>query len=193
MSLRKTDRVFHTRNQELSNKKLAEIIAGALRSDFGDLYSSVKEIDRATGIKFNTVKKWYEASTVPSLRHFLLLLECSPSLREFILCYLFGEDILDDLALISSVDPSCPVCENSSDLKPENVPINVPIKLNERQKWFLLRLKHDQISAQHLAQHWSIDIKTARRDIKTLKDAGMIRFTGSRKTGRYEIIQRDEY
>ncbi|MEO5368010.1 MAG: recombinase family protein, partial [Magnetococcus sp. WYHC-3] len=26
--------------------------------------------------------------------------------------------------------------------------------------WFLLRLKHDQISAQHLAQHWKIDIKT---------------------------------
>ena len=103
------------------------------------------------------------------------------------LCYLFGEDILDDLALISSIDPSCPVCENSSDLKPENVPINVPIKLNERQKWFLLRLKHDQISAQHLAQYWNIDIKTARRDIKTLKDAGMIRFTGSRKTGWYEI------
>lgn len=187
MSLRKTDRVFHTRNQELSNKKLAEIIAGALRSDFGDLYSSVKEIDRATGIKFNTMKKWYEASTVPSLRHFLLLLERSPSLREFVLCYLFGEDILDDLALISNMHSDETIEKHTSDFEPKNVPINVPIKLNERQKWFLLMLKHDQISAQHLAQHWNIDIKTAARDIKALKHAGTIRFTGSRKTGRYEI------
>mgnify|MGYP001976087780 FL=1 len=77
---------------------------------------------------------------------------------------------------------------NGIDFEPENVRINVPIKLNERQKWFLLRLKHDQISAQHLAHHWNIDIKTARRDIKALKDAGVIRFTGARKAGQYEII-----
>lgn len=193
MSLRKTDRVFHSHNGELSNKELAKITADALRSDFGDLYSSVKEIDRATGIQFNTVKKWYEASTVPSVRHFLLLLKCSPSLREFVLCYLFGDNILDDLALISRAHSEGSIDTNAADFKPKNVPINVPIKLNERQKWFLLRLKHDSISAQNLVQHWSIDIKTARRDIKVLKDAGMICFIGSRKTGRYEIIQRDEY
>lgn len=193
MSLRKTDRVFHPHNGELCNKKIAKIIADALRSDFGDLHSSVKEIDRATGIAFNTVKKCYEASTVPSVRHFLLLLKCSPSLREFILLYLFGDDILDDLALISRVHSEGSIDTNAADFKPKNVPINVPIKLNKRQKWFLLKLKHDSISAQNLAQHWNIDIKTARRDIKVLKDAGMICFIGSRKTGRYEIIQRDEY
>ena len=97
------------------------------------------------------------------------------------------EDILDDMTLISSVHSHEKIDKNITDFEPKNVPINVPINLNERQKWFLLRLKHDQISAQHLAQYWNIDIKTARRDIKTLKDAGMIRFTGSRKTGRYEI------
>ncbi|HOO81390.1 MAG TPA: DeoR family transcriptional regulator [Alphaproteobacteria bacterium] len=188
MSLRKTDRVFQTRNQELSNKKLAEIIAGALRSDFGDLYSSVKEIDRATGIKFNTVKKWYEASTVPSLRHFLLLLECSSSLREFVLCYLFGEDILDDLALISSVDQSRPVFENNTDFEPKNVTINDTIRLNERQKWFLLLLQNERkAAAKNIVEKWGVSFRTARRDIQGLKEDGRIEYCGSNKSGRYSI------
>lgn len=54
---------------------------------------------------------------MPSVRHCLLLLKCSPSLREFVLCHLFGDDILDDLALISRAHSEGSIDTNSADFK----------------------------------------------------------------------------
>lgn len=61
--------------------------------------------------------------------------------------------------------------------------------LNERQQWFL-----DQVEAgvnvrpSHLADQFGVTVRTAERDVAALRDAGVIVFTGSTKSGRYEII-----
>lgn len=69
------------------------------------------------------------------------------------------------------------------------VPINVPVKLNQRQKYFLILLKSGKKgTAEDIANRWQVTVKTAKRDILKLKDAGRIRFDGARKTGHYKII-----
>lgn len=75
-----------------------------------------------------------------------------------------------------------------------DVPINVidvPINfLNERQGWFLILLQHmNEGRSEHIAGEFGVSLKTARRDIEKLKEAGKIRFVGAKKTGRYEIIE----
>lgn len=66
---------------------------------------------------------------------------------------------------------------------------DVPINLNERQKWFLIKLESDKnTAAEHVAKQFSVTKKTAKRDIADLKAKHMIQFHGSRKTGYYEII-----
>ena len=68
-------------------------------------------------------------------------------------------------------------------------PINDPINLNERQKWFLLQLKSDQnIGAEDIVRRFALSLSSAKRDIADLKEKRIIRFHGSRKTGCYEIV-----
>ncbi len=51
----------------------------------------------------------------------------------------------------------------------------------------LLRGKNTA-SAEEIANHFNVAIKTAERDLVGLKDAGKIHFVGSKRTGSYEII-----
>ncbi len=70
---------------------------------------------------------------------------------------------------------------------PANVPANVPV--NDRQKWFLEQLALGKnCRASDLAEHWSVTVKTARRDIAVLKKGGVIEFIGAPKKGYYHII-----
>lgn len=97
--------------------------------------------------------------------------------------------LLSSHALATAPEPEMPVYADTNPA--ENVPINVPIKsLNERQRWFLILLKRkNKARAEDIAVHFGVALKTAKRDIEGLKDAGKIRFVGARKTGRYELTQ----
>ena len=84
--------------------------------------------------------------------------------------------------------------DNALDV-PINVPINVPVNLacafalNERQRWFLEELARGRsVRTVDLAMQWGVVEKTARRDIAGLKEAGVIEFVGSPKTGRYSLV-----
>ncbi|WP_244309903.1 DeoR family transcriptional regulator [Sphingobium fuliginis] len=37
--------------------------------------------------------------------------------------------------------------------------------------------------------HWQVSPKTARRDIRGLQSAGLLRFEGARRNGRYRLVQ----
>jgi predicted HTH transcriptional regulator len=69
---------------------------------------------------------------------------------------------------------------------------NVPKKdFNERQVWFLIRLKSTRgTRAEDIAAHFEVAIKTARRDIEGLKMARKIKFVGTKRTGKYEVIDK---
>ena len=70
---------------------------------------------------------------------------------------------------------------------PERDPINVSdrAEINERQRWFLNRVVEGRCDAREIAAVWDVSLKTARRDIATLKAADLICYVGSPRKGRY--------
>ncbi len=195
MSHSKKDRLFPIKPQAVSDDELAKIVASALRHDFGDSASAVKRIGQLTNANLRAIRNWYEARNTPSSGHLLLLARSSPSILKFILQQIGGEDLWDAFQLLSH-HALATVPEPESDgyidkTVNENVPINVPLKsLNDRQRWFLILLRRKKgACAEDISEHFDVAIKTARRDIESLKKAGKLRFVGARRTGRYEIMQ----
>ena len=194
MSFTKMDPLFPGYSEEISNEKLIEIVAFCLRKDFGGHGSTVKTIGQITGANLRTIKNWYDGLKAPSSVHFIELVKASPTLQKWLLAYLFGEGFWEDYRLISTAVREDNTGEKflSRDAKnsENDVPINVPINLNERQKWFLLKLKDGRnVTAEDVARQFEVNVKTAKRDIADLKKKGKIEFHGSRKTGHYEIIE----
>ena len=65
-------------------------------------------------------------------------------------------------------------------------PVNVSV--NDRQKWFLKQIgKNIKVSSSHIAAHWHVSQKTAKRDIADLKQKGLIEFSGAPKNGNYRL------
>lgn len=196
MSQSKKDQLFPGKPKAISDAELAKIVAMALRQDFGDTPSAVKRIGQLTNANLRAIKNWYQARNTPSSGHLLLLARSSPSILKFILEQIGGEDLWDAFQLLSHhVLTSAPELETppqKAKNTAKNVAINVPIKsLNERQRWFLILLRRkNEASAEDIAGHFDVALKTARRDMEGLKEAGKIRFVGSRKTGSYEIIDK---
>jgi hypothetical protein len=196
MSQSKKDRLFPIKPQAVSDAELAKIVALALRHDFGDSASAIKRIGQLTNANLRAIKNWYEARNAPSSGHLLLLARSSPSILKFILVQIGGEDLWDAFrllshhALASAPESEIPILTDENDTK--NVPINVPLKsLNERQRWFLILLRRkNSACAEDISAHFGVAHKTARRDIEGLKEVAKIRFVGSKKTGRYEIVER---
>ena len=195
MSQSKKDRLFPIKLQAISDEELAKIVAAALRHDFGETASAVKRIGQLTNANLRAIKNWYEARNAPSSGHLLLLARSSPSILKFILEQIGGEDLWDAFQLLSHhALATVPEPENTvytDKTVSENVPINVPLKsLNDRQRWFLILLKRkNKACAEDITEHFDVVIKTARRDIEGLKNAGKIRFIGAKKTGWYECMQ----
>ncbi len=194
MSHSKRDQLFPIKPKAVSDDELAKIVALALRHDFGEMTSAIKRIGLLTNTNLRAIKNWYEARNVPSSGHLLLLARSSPSILKFILTQIGGEDLWDAFRLLSHHELATmpePEIPNFGGKNPaQNVPINVPIKsLNERQRWFLILLRRrGKASAEDIAFHFGVAIKTARRDIDGLKEVGKVSFTGAKKTGRYKII-----
>jgi len=61
-------------------------------------------------------------------------------------------------------------------------------ELNERQLWMLAALTSGiRVSAADIAEHFGVTARTARRDIRGLREARRIVLVGTRKTGHYEL------
>lgn len=191
------DRSFPINPRAISDKALAKIVASALRQDFGKTASAAKRIGQLTNANLRAIKNWYEAKNAPSSGHLLLLARSSPSILKFILKQIGGEDLWDAFHLLSRHNsgknhyPQNAI--NFDNSAGQNVPLNVPLKsTSARQRWFLVLLKRKNTAcAGDIAGHFDVAIKTARRDIESLKDMGRIRFTGAKRTGRYQITGAD--
>jgi len=65
-----------------------------------------------------------------------------------------------------------------------------PTLLNPRQAWFLERVaRNEKCTAEDIAGHWDIALRTAKRDIGLLRESGRIIFVGSRRLGRYVVLE----
>ncbi len=64
------------------------------------------------------------------------------------------------------------------------------VTINERQTWFLNRLRAcEPVRPKDLADHFGVSLRTARRDVGTLTDLGLVTFEGSKKTGAYRLTR----
>lgn len=194
MSRSKKDRNFPGGNGLASDAQLAEIIADALRQDFGDTPSSIKRIGRLTSANLRAIKNWYVGKNAPSSRYLLLLARMSPSILRFILMQVGGEDLWDvfDLfqrqmlkpkALIDDVNLASRTTKDDEKTVTSRSP-------HQRQAWFMEQLfSAHTVTAENLMERWNINLRTARRDISDLVGTGKVVFEGSRKSGRYQLTK----
>lgn len=193
MSPPKKDRNFPVGTGLSSDAQLAEIIASALRQDFGDTPSSIKQIGRLTSANLRAIKNWYDAKNAPSSRYLLILAQTSPTILRFILMQVGGEDLWDVFDMFQRNPPSFPM-PSAPPVPPKKRRRSVTMDVTsaspqERKQWFLQQLENGvKTCATDLAAHWGITLRTARRDISDLlRDGGAI-FRGSRRNGRYEAL-----
>ena len=182
----------------------ARTIAELLRKELGDSHRAIKQLMRQTDASERTVKHWLSGQHGPDTVYFLRLVVTSPVIRAFFL------GLIESPAAIPLTEPVDRISlarareayadgeadgggaaahgpKNDPNHVPERDPINVPDQagLNERQHWFLDRVAQGRCDARGIAAAWTVSLKTARRDIATLKEAGLISYVGSRRKGRY--------
>ena len=182
----------------------AQTIAELLRKEHGDSRRAIKQLMRQTDASERTVKHWLSAQHGPDTVYFLRLVVSSPVIRAFVLGLLEGPAAIpltgpvDRISLARAREAyaageaaggrsATGAREYDPEHVPERDPINVPdwVELNERQHWFLDRIAQGRCNARDLSVAWEVSMKTARRDIAALKDAGLLCYVGSRRKGRY--------
>lgn len=199
MSFSKMDRTFPLNSQAISDAALSQIVASALHHDFGKTPSVIKQIGRLTGTNPRTVKNWYEARNAPSAGRLLLLARTSPTLLKFILEQIGGGDLTDAFDLLQGQMTGIPqrrkLSKNSEIYSAVNCTINPACSnqtskhLNQRQIWFVEKMKQgENLRAEDIMYAWQISIRTAKYDIAELIAAEIIKFTGSKKTGQYQVL-----
>lgn len=133
------------------------------------------------------IKNWYEARHAPSSSHLLTLARSSPGILKLVLEQVGGDDLFDAFQLLGGRNVA-------REIRPQHVPINVPIKpsqldLNGRQSWFLDELRRRaEIRSIDIVSHFGVSLKTAKRDIASLKKLCLINYIGAKKKGHYIAI-----
>lgn len=199
MSLREKHHKPHTKNAENLDRKIALMIAAALRADYGEQYSSIKQIAKHTDASLSTIKKWYEGRNPPNSCNLIQLARHSPSVLRVLMELVGKQEVWERYkSELSSINTSG---DRSGNVPPpiiypeESFGINVRIdfavgnKLNARQLWFLGLLQNGHtMKAEHIAVTWQVTVRAGEADIAGLVKAKLIHFVGAKKTGRYEII-----
>ncbi len=189
-----------------SPKDYAELIADALKEEHGDTHRSVKTIMGWTNASERSVKNWLSGESGPSGYFLMRLFAKSAAVQALVL------ELISD----ASAQPPTPQVTTRIDLGTDDRPgtevetgadygdiigdiygdIDVTIncsgtaRLNPRQKWFLERVaRNEKCTAEDLANHWEVTLRTAKRDIGVLRDNGRIIFVGSRRLGRYVMLE----
>jgi hypothetical protein len=186
----------------------ARTIAELLRKEHGDSHRAIKQLMRQTDASERTVKHWLSGQHGPDTVYFLRLVVSSPVIRAFFLGLIESPAATPltepvDRILLARAREAYTAGEAASGgaaahrprndpyRVPERDPINVPdqAELNERQRWFVDRVAEGRCDAMEIATAWTVSLKTARRDIAALKEAGLICYVGSRRNGRYRKIE----
>lgn len=183
----------------------AEVMADLMKKEHGDSHRAVKLLMRQTDASERTIKHWLAAQHGPDTVFFLRLVATSPVIRAFVLGVIESPVMARQSSrpMRWDVAPLTPDAAAANTMRqhpvgndpindPDHDPINGPMTegLNERQRWFLDRVgKGDRPKSWDIMAHWQVSPKTARRDIRGLQSAGLLRFEGARRNGRYRLIQ----
>lgn len=188
-----------------SPKDYAELIAKALKAEHGDTHRSVKTIMNWTDASERSVKNWLSGESGPSGYFLMRLFVKSATVRALVLELIVDASAQSSASSVAAeIDPEAadrPATEVETDASygdiigdiygDMDVTINCPehAQLNPRQEWFLERVARDEkCTAEDIAGHWNVALRTAKRDIGLLRDRGRISFAGSRRLGRYVMV-----
>ena len=183
----------------------ADVMADLLKKEHGDSHRAVKLLMRQTDASERTIKHWLAAQHGPDTVFFLRLVATSPVIRAFVLGVIESPVMARQSSrpMRWDVAPLTPFTAAANTMRqhpvgndpindPDDDPISGPLTegLNERQRWFLDRVgKEARAKAWDIMAHWQVSPKTARRDIRGLQSAGLLRFEGARRNGRYRLVQ----
>lgn len=188
-----------------SAKDYAELIAQALRREHDDTHRTVKTIMRWTGASERSAKNWLSGESGPSGYFLMRLCVKSVAVQELVLELLAEPNMIPVSHMNNSIQPGPVMPVNIFIQSPAGKDVDangdmiraiirdmdVPNRkmLNERQAWFLVRVgSGNRYLAEDLAAHWQVSERTAKRDIAILKNAGLIRYVGTLRRGRYIAI-----
>jgi len=198
MSQPKMAQTFPARKEADLEKILMSEIPKILRAAESQP-SMRKRLARQTGLSSRTIQKWCDGKNLPSLSSYIHLARCYPKLVDLFLdlCQRRPERQRKSAPKsdAGSAHPThtLPLDDRNS---PENVPNDVPNRIdtsscNIRQLWFInTLLEGEKVFAPDIAAHWHVTAKTAKRDITSLKSAGLIVYRGTRRSGSYELVRR---
>ena len=183
----------------------ADVMADLLKKEHGDSHRAVKLLMRQTDASERTIKHWLAAQHGPDTVFFLRLVATSPVIRAFVLGVIESPVMARQSSrpMRWDVAPLTPFTAAANTMRqhpvgndpindPDDDPISGPMTegLNERQRWFLDRVgKEARAKAWDIMAHGQVSPKTARRDIRGLQSAGLLRFEGARRNGRYRLVQ----
>ena len=204
--LPKKGRMLHPWNGlAKSAKDYAELIADALRREHDETHRTVKTIMRWTGASERSVKNWVGGVSGPSGYFLMRLCMKSPAVRELVRQLLTDMD--PSMTPAEALESGSTAAfgpgsgetgsgaqfgnfnsangDTNGDINGDiHVTINLP--LNERQEWLLARVAQgERCTSEDIVVHWQVSSRTAKRDIASLKDRGLIRYLGSHRRGFY--------
>ena len=204
--LPKKGRMLHPWNGlAKSAKDYAELIAETLRREHDETHRTVKTVMRWTDASERSVKNWLSGESGPSGYFLMRLCVKSATIRTLVLELIVESGVPPSTSSAKVLDAmptaadrlSAPEIEGSNgdtygDIYGDiDVTINstAPAPANPRQQWFLDRVaRGERCTAEDIANHWQVALRTAKRDITLLRDNGRVRFEGSQRLGRYLIL-----
>jgi hypothetical protein len=191
MSLREKHHKPTTQQAIKLNREIAHRIAVALRADYGNKYSSIKQISKHTQASLSTIKKWFDGHNPPNSANLITLARRSPSVLRVVLELIENPT---ELSVKKEVPPTAVIAALPAFYSEKSFGINVRVdfavgsQLNARQLWFLGLLQQDhKLKAEHIAVTWCVTHRTGESDIAELMRLKLVRFTGTKKAGHYEI------
>ncbi|MBA4274923.1 MAG: hypothetical protein C0436_04650 [Alphaproteobacteria bacterium] len=185
--------------REITEEALQKQLMDALRSEHHGATSLAKQVARTTGISAATVHHWMRHSYLPKTTDLLTLMAHYPGVLRIILLSIGLPELWDaaDQENLTLRMRQRRQAHSTPQLPRGDIPVtpNVTPSIkdlapnpawNMRQEWFMqqVTLRHS-CTSKDIEQHWSVNRRTAKRDIAGLVALGAIRFIRSGKSGYY--------
>lgn len=183
----------------------AEVIRIALRSELGSDPHGVQIIANWTGATERTVNNWLSGMAGPNGLYLIRLLRKSDAILETVLGLAGRADVLERFYELRHDGAKAPIVSNGNvsrrgalnanvndpDHDPDDPKFDPDLAdaIGPRQLWFLQELRRKpRTAAGDIAVFFGVSLKTAKRDIASLKHSELISYTGSHRKGHYVVL-----
>lgn len=176
--------------RKILDNAIRKAVISAIKQEHVNISAAIKSVAAITGIDSNAIAKWHRGKNTPSTAHFLTLAMFYPSILETLLSLIGREDLW---GMAVREDIPVRMRETLSTLhakyqkRGDIFGKNGNELWNERQLWFVDMLqRHARMQNKHIALHWNVTLRTAKRDTEKLIAAGIIHSVRAGGTGWFE-------